>query len=122
MSPLEISIGLKRSKCDMNEDDEACYKAFNTVAKKIGSWDLIQGFLAYNIFLTHIGWKLPKQVKSKEGELVTLAFKFQKQASFKAPSSGWLQLTQNNCDEIAGNYLTKEHKDMAEQSDECNWF
>lgn len=37
MSPLNNSFGLKSPKCEMNEDAEECYKAFNTVFKKIGS-------------------------------------------------------------------------------------
>lgn len=52
MIPLKISIDLKRLKCDMNEAAEKCYKSFNTIAKKIGSQDLIQEELAYNIFPT----------------------------------------------------------------------
>jgi hypothetical protein len=37
MSPLNNSFGLKSLKCEMNEDVEECYKAFNTTIKKIGS-------------------------------------------------------------------------------------
>lgn len=85
-------FGLKRPKCEMNEAAEECYKIFNTVVEKIGSRDLIQEALAYNIFLTRTGWKLSKEVKSKEGELVTLAFKFKEHASYKYPSTGWLKL------------------------------
>jgi hypothetical protein len=91
MSPLEISFGLKRPKCNIRKAAKTCYKAFNAVAEKIGSRDLIQEFLAYNIFPTGTRWKLMKEVKSKEGELVTVAFEFKEQASFKAPSLGWLQ-------------------------------
>jgi hypothetical protein len=70
MSPLEISFVLKRPKCEMGEAAENCYKAFNVVVEKIGSLDLIQVFLASNIFPTRTGWKLLKVVKSKEDELV----------------------------------------------------
>jgi hypothetical protein len=52
---LVISFGLKRHKCDMGEAAKSCYKAFNNVTEKIGSRDLIQEFLAYNIFPTRIG-------------------------------------------------------------------
>jgi hypothetical protein len=76
MSPLEISFSLKKPKCAIEEDPETCYKAFNVVVEKIGSGHLIQEFLAYNIFPTCIGWKLLKEMRSKEGELVTLAFEF----------------------------------------------
>jgi hypothetical protein len=63
MSPLKISFSLKRPKCKMNEVVEECYNTFNTDVEKIGSRDLIQEALAYNIFLTRIRWKLPKEVK-----------------------------------------------------------
>jgi hypothetical protein len=33
-----------------------------------------------------------KEVKSKDEELVTLAFGFKEQSSYKAPSVGWLKL------------------------------
>jgi hypothetical protein len=51
--------------------------------------------------------------KDKEDELVTLAFKFKEQASYKAPSAGWLKLIEERCNEIVGNYLMREHKDMS---------
>jgi hypothetical protein len=66
MSPLKISFGLKRSKCELNEIADECYRAFNAVVKRIGSRDLIQEALAYNIYPTQAGWKLPKEVKSKD--------------------------------------------------------
>jgi hypothetical protein len=47
----------------MSEATDECYKAFNTVIRKIGSWDLVQEMLAYNIYPTRTGWKLLKEVK-----------------------------------------------------------
>jgi hypothetical protein len=41
MSPLNISFGLKRPKCEVNETIEECCKTFNTIADKIGYRDLI---------------------------------------------------------------------------------
>jgi hypothetical protein len=111
MSPLEVSFNLKKPKCEMGEAAKNIYKAFNVVAVKIGSRDLIQEFLTYNIFPTRTGWKLPKVVKSKEDELVTLAFEFKEKASFRAPS-GWLKLIETKCNEIAGNYIIKEDEAM----------
>jgi hypothetical protein len=49
---------------------------------------LIQEALAYNIYPTWTGWKLPNEVKSEDEELVTLAFDFKEQSSYKAPSVG----------------------------------
>jgi hypothetical protein len=74
MSPLEVSFALKRPKCEMSEAANECYKAFNTFIRKIGSRDLVQEVLAYNIYLTRTGRKLSKEVKFKDEELVTLAF------------------------------------------------
>jgi hypothetical protein len=66
MSPLRINFGLKRLRCELSEAAKECYKAFDIVVKKIGSRDLIQEALAYNIYPTQHRWKLPKEVKSKD--------------------------------------------------------
>jgi hypothetical protein len=113
MSPLKVNFGLKRLKCELSEAATECYKSFDTIVKKIGSRDLIQETLAYNIYPTRTGWKLSKEVKSRNEELVTLAFDFEKQSSYKAPSTGWLKLIEKKCNEIRGNYLTREHEDLS---------
>ena len=69
--------------------------------------------LAYNIFPTQTGWKLPKEVKRKEVELVTLTFEFKEQALYKAPSTRWLKLIEQRCSKIVGNYIVREHEDMS---------
>jgi hypothetical protein len=74
---------------------------------------LIQEALAYNIFPTWIGWKLPKEVKLKDDELVTLAIDFKEQYSYKSPSVGWLRLIEEKSNEICGNCLTRVHEDMS---------
>jgi hypothetical protein len=56
---------------------------------------------------------LPKEVKTKEDGLVTLAFEYKEQASYKAPSVGWLKLIEERCNEIVENYLVREHEDMS---------
>lgn len=87
--------------------------AHKEIVKIIGYRDLIQEELAYNIYPTWTGWKLPKFVKTKKGELVTLAYGFKEQCSYKAPLVGWLRLIDEKCNEICGNYLTREHEDMS---------
>jgi hypothetical protein len=52
MSPLKINFSLKQPKCELSKDVEECYKAFDTVVKKIESQDLIQDALTYNIYPT----------------------------------------------------------------------
>jgi hypothetical protein len=51
-------------------------------------------------------------VKLKDEELVTLAFDFKEQSSNKAPSTEWMRFIEEKCNEMCGNYLTREHKDM----------
>jgi hypothetical protein len=87
--------------------------AHKEIVKRIGYRDLIQEELAYNIYPTWTGWKLPKVVKTKKGELVTLAYGFKEQSSYKAPLVGWLRLIEEKCNEMCGNYLTREHEDMS---------
>jgi hypothetical protein len=50
--------------------------------------------------------------KSKDGELVTLAFLFKRQSSYKAPLAEWLRLIEEKCNKICRNYLTRQHEDM----------
>jgi hypothetical protein len=35
MSPMEVNFTFKRSKCEMSEAAEECFKAFHAVTKKI---------------------------------------------------------------------------------------
>jgi hypothetical protein len=76
---------------------------------------LIQEALAYDIYPTRTGWKLSKEVKSKDGELVTLAFVFKRQSLCKVASAEWLRLIEEKYNEICGSYLTREHEDMKTQ-------
>jgi hypothetical protein len=110
--PLEVSFALKRSKCEMSEAANECFKAFSVVIKKIESQDLIQEALAYNIYPTQTGWKLPKEVKRNDKGLITLAFDFKDQSTYKTPSAGWLKFVEEKCNEMCGNYLPREHEDM----------
>jgi hypothetical protein len=111
-SPLEVSFALKRPKCEMSEAADECFKDFSTIIKKIGSQDLVQEVLAYNLYPTRIGWKLPKEMKCKDEELVILAFDFKEQSSYKAPLARWLNFIEEKCCEMCDNYHTREHKDM----------
>jgi hypothetical protein len=56
---------------------------------------------------------MPQEVKSKDGELATLAFAFKEQSSYKATSTGWLRLIEEKCNETMGIYLAREHEDMS---------
>lgn len=64
MSPLKVSFGLKRPNYRMSEAIQDDYKAYNVVVERIGTQDLIQEFLAYNVFPTQTGWKVPNVSKA----------------------------------------------------------
>jgi hypothetical protein len=68
--------------------------------------------LAYNIYLDRTGWKLSKEVKLKDEELVTLALNFKDKSSYKAPSDGLLRFIEEKCNEMCRNYLVRELEDM----------
>jgi hypothetical protein len=73
---------------------------------------LILEALVYNIYPTQTRWSLLKEVKSKDGELITLAFDFKEQSSYKDPLVGWLKLIEEKYNEMCRNYLTREYEDM----------
>jgi hypothetical protein len=104
MSPLKISFAMERPMCEASEAADECLKAFGEVVKKIRSRDLIKEALAYNIYLTRTGWKLPKEVKSSDEGLVTLAFDFKEQSTYKSPSANWLKFIEEKCNEMCGNF------------------
>lgn len=112
MSPLEISFALKRTKCEMSEATDTCLKTFGVVVKKTRSRDLIQEAFAYNIYPIRTRWKLPKEVKRGDEGLVTLAFDFKEQSTYKSPSVGWLKFIEEKCNDMCSNYLAKEHEYM----------
>jgi hypothetical protein len=51
---------VKRPECNMNEAAETCYNTFKTIVEKVGTRDLIQEALAYNILPACTRWKLSK--------------------------------------------------------------
>lgn len=52
ISPLKVSFSLKRPNCKMNGATQYAYKAYNIVARRIGTQDLVREFLAYNVLPT----------------------------------------------------------------------
>ena len=48
------------------------------------------------MYLTRIGWKLSKELKSKDEELVNLAFGFKEQSLYKDPSTKQLRFIREN--------------------------
>ena len=51
-------------------------------------------------------------MKCSDEELVTLAFDFNEQSTYKSPSGSWLKFIEEKCNDMCGNYLAREHEDM----------
>jgi hypothetical protein len=67
MSPLKVSFSLKRPNHRMSGAIQDANKDYNVVVERIGTWDLIEEFLAYNVFHAQTRWKVSKASKPKEG-------------------------------------------------------
>lgn len=97
MRLMEVNFILKRLLCKMSGAAKDAFGAYSFVVDKIETRDLVQEFLAYKIFPTHIGWKFPKISKPKEDDkevdplmFVTLLYKFKEHPIFKCPCKEWL--------------------------------
>jgi hypothetical protein len=76
--PIWSRFVLRRSKVDINDNVEACQKAFNTMCAFIGTRDLIQEHIAFRVWPLVENWEMPKDtvVEPSEGGLVRLKYTF----------------------------------------------
>jgi hypothetical protein len=82
---------------------------FRVVAEQISTRDLVQEYLAYNVFPTLSEWNMPKLKGTKEkNELVRLPYRFKIEKQFKGPCQEWLEMIETMCNKILGNYTKKK--------------
>jgi hypothetical protein len=83
------------------------------MVEHIGTWDLVQEYLANKTFPTTCGWGMPKR-KDKENklELVRLPCRFKFHKTFNGPCAEWLEVIETMCNEILKNYTKKEDQLM----------
>jgi hypothetical protein len=72
--PVWSRFGLRRPRVAIENDDEACQKAFNNVCAFIGTRDLIQEHIAYRVWSLVDSWEMPKEtvIGSSKGGLVNI--------------------------------------------------
>jgi hypothetical protein len=106
---------LTRPQCNMTPG-ASCPDAvgeFRVVSEHIGTWDLVQEYLANRVFPTLKEWGMPKlKGEKKKNELVRLPYHFKFKKHFKEPSQEWLDTIEVMCNEILGNYTKKEDQLM----------
>jgi hypothetical protein len=108
--PIWSRFGLRRLKVDIENDVEACQKAFSTVCAFISTRDIIQDHIAYRVWPLVESWDMPKETnaKSSEGGLVRLKYTFRFREKFDEPNDDWLKCIEATSDELLGTYSKAE--------------
>jgi hypothetical protein len=112
--PIWSRFGLIRPATMLENDTEACQKAFNNVCAVIGTRDLVQENIAYRVWPLVNDWKMPKETVagSNQGGLVYLKYTFRYRDHFDEPSDDWLTCVEVTSDELLGAYMRAEDDAM----------
>jgi hypothetical protein len=94
----------------IENDVEACQKAFSNVCAFIGTRDLIQEHITYMVWPLVDNWEMPKEtvVGSSEGGLIRLKYTFRYRDRFDKPNDDWLKCIKATSDELLGAYIRAE--------------
>jgi hypothetical protein len=108
--PIWSRFGLRRPKVDIDDNVEACQKAFSIVCAFIGTRDLIQEHIAFRVWPLVENWEMPKDTvaESSEGGLVRLKYTFRFREKFDEPDDDWLKCIEATSDEQLGTYSRAE--------------
>jgi hypothetical protein len=108
--PIYSRFGLRRPRVTIENDVEACQKAFSNVCAFIGTRDIIQEHIAYIVWPLVDSWEMPKDtgVGSSEGGLVRLKYTFRFREKFDEPNDEWLKCIEATSDELLGAYTRVE--------------
>jgi hypothetical protein len=108
--PIWSRFGLRRPKVDIDDNVEACQKAFSTVCSFISTRDLIQEHIAFRVWPLVENWEIPKDTvaESSEGGLVRLKYTFRFREKFDEPDDDWLKCIEATSDELLGTYSQTE--------------
>jgi hypothetical protein len=108
--PIWSRFSLRRPKMTIDQNDEACQKAFSNVCAFIGTRDIVQEHIAYRIWPLVENWDMPKDTiaESTEGGLVRLKYTFRFRDRFDEPNDDWLKSIEAISDELLGAYSKAE--------------
>lgn len=95
--PIWSRFGLQRLKVTIENNDEACQKAFSNVCAFIGTRDLIQEHIAYRVWPLVNSWEMPKD-----------KYTFRFRDRFDKPNDDWLKSIEAISDELLGTYTRAE--------------
>ena len=72
----------------IDQNDEACQKAFSNVCAFIGTRDIVQEHIAYRVWPLVERWDMPNETtaESSEGGLVRLKYTFTFREKFDEPN------------------------------------
>jgi hypothetical protein len=108
--PIWSRFGLSRPKVTIDQNDEACQKAFSNVCAFIGTRDIVQEHIAYRIWPLVENWDMPKDTiaESTEGGLVRLKYTFRFKDRLDEPNDDWLKSIEAISDKLLGAYSKAE--------------
>jgi hypothetical protein len=108
--PIWSCFGLRRPKVVIDQNDEACQKAFSKVCTFIGTRDIVQEHIAYRVWPLMENWDMPKETtaESTKGGLIRLKYTFRFRDRFDEPNDDWLKSIEAISDELLGTYSKAE--------------
>jgi hypothetical protein len=108
--PIWSRFGLRRPTVAIDNDAEACQKAFSNVCAFIGTRDLIQEHIAYRVWPLVDNWEMPKETvaESSEGGLIRLKYTLRYRNRFDKPNDDWLKCIEATSNELLGAYTRAE--------------
>jgi hypothetical protein len=98
--PIWSCFGQRRPTAAIENDAEACQKAFNNVCAFIGTRDLVQEHIAYRVWPLVDKWDMPKETaaESSQGGFVYLKYTFRYRDRFDEPNDEWLKCIEATSD------------------------
>jgi hypothetical protein len=108
--PIWSRFGLRRLRVTIENDAEACQKAFSNVCAFIGTRDILQEHIAYIVWPLVDSWEMPKETVSgsSEGGLVRLKYTFRFGERFDELNDDWLKCIEATSNELLGAYTRAE--------------
>jgi hypothetical protein len=107
-------FGIRRPSTTIGNDVQVCHATFNKVCTYIGTRDLVQEHIAYEVWPLASEWEMPKEATdgSSQGGLVYLKYTFWFRNHFDEPNDDWLDAIEATSDEILRVYSKVEDEDM----------
>jgi hypothetical protein len=102
--PIWSHFGLRRPTMVIDNDVEACQKAFSNVCAFISTRYLIQEHLAYRVWPLVDNWEMPKETAAgpSQGGLIHLKYTFRYKDRFDEPNDDWIKCIEATSDELLG--------------------